>query len=174
MRRRSAASASASCARVLMPMASSSSSVVTAATALASATARADQVGEVILALGRERQARQRRPQPVGVEAVGAHVDLGEGELLGRGLGGLHHGASTAGGVAHHAAEVAQAGRVHAEQGERAGVGGLGLGQGAQGLDAQQRHIGVGDQHQVARALQRGGGLRHGVAGAQLARPAPT
>ncbi|VXC06974.1 hypothetical protein NOCARDAX2BIS_400209 [Nocardioides sp. AX2bis] len=133
---------------------------------------QADQVGEVVLALGVVvAQPRQRLEEEVGVEGQDPGVDLGDLALGGRGVLLLDDRLDLAVGVAQHPAVPRRVGHPPREHAHRAVGGGVLVGEGAQGLPGEQGRVAVRDHDRPGhRAL---GGERvdrdpDRVAGAEL------
>ena len=145
VRARSSRSARASCQRSLTP-AVSTGRRIDGADAVAHAAEHADDVGEVVLALGVVgREVAQRRAEQVATERVDAGADLVDGQLLERGVALLDDAQHTVGvGLAGAADDAAVAGGVVDHRREQRGgvaVGDVRGDEVVDGLRPQQRGV---------------------------------
>ena len=167
MRVRMAASASARWTRVLMPIALGQIVTDQRLHRQPGFHRQFNRIRQVVFPFFGKRDAVQGIPQPVGRETVRADVQLLDGQLLRRGGGFLDNGLHIPIRIPDHPPKATRVGGDDGQHGDRAGVFLLGLDQAVEGLGAQERHIGIGDQHQVRFAAQAGFGLLDGMPGAQ-------
>ena len=163
-----AASAAARSARELTPSVSASGQVIAAAVEPAGAGER-DDVGQVVFALGVV-VARPRRAGRGAVARVGGHqAGVAEADRRARPASrrAPRRCAARPVGVGDQPAVAARVGGLEAEH-DDGGAAGAGVEHGLERLGADQRRVAVEDDDVALEAVERRGGLQHGVAGAEL------